>query len=135
MTQEEKTELSYLMDLILESSKWKIEDGQDAIRLEVEDRINRILDAQESTGEVKVEGVLDGDDYKALEAARLNEHLASPDKVDQARKEWESGRVRVKEGDKFVWRPVNLCHKEPMYPDNPWAKKFRWVYDGPKESG
>lgn len=132
MTQEEKTELSYLMDLILESSKWKIEDGQDAIRLEVEDRINRIIDAQESTGEVKVEGVIDNDDYKALEAAKLNEHLASPDKVDQARKEWESSKVRCSENGRMVWRPRSECKKVPRGTSKG-GPGWKWQWMGPMD--
>lgn len=134
MTREEKTELLYLMDLILESSKWKIEDGQDAIRLEIEDRINRILDAQESSGDPVVNPVLTDEDYKSLEAAKLDEHLASPKKVDEVRKAWESARVRCSENGKLVWHPRELCHKEPMYPGNPLSKKFKWVYDGPMDS-
>ena len=130
MTIEEKTELKYLLDLVFESSKWKLEDGQDGIRLEVEHRINSILFHEETDNT----GSLTDEDFTAIEAAKLNEHLASPKKVDEVRKAWESGRVRCSENGKLVWRPRNQCHQEPMYPGNPLSKKFKWVYDGPRDS-
>lgn len=136
MTQEQKNELSLLLDVVFEASKWKLEDGQDGIRLEVESRIrNLILTDEETvvTCEPEISPVLTGDDFNALEAARLNEHLASPKKVDEARKAWEKMKVRCSENGKLVWHPRAECHQEPMFPGNPMSKKFKWVYDGPQD--
>lgn len=140
MTQEQKTELETLLDIVFEASKWKIEDGQDGIRLEVESRIRNLILTDEATVvtcEPEISPVLTGDDFNTLEAAKLNEyldeHLASPKKVDEARKAWEKLKVRCSENGKLVWHPRAECHQVPMFPDNPLSKKFKWVWDGPKD--
>ena len=139
MTQEQKTELEYLIDLLREASKWNVDQGDDALRLEVDLRINNILnsveveDETELHGETEVSPVLTESDYKALEAAKVNEHLASPAKVEKTVNEWKAKRVRCQENGHPVWRPLCQCHKEKLFPDNPKAKKFRWVWDGPKD--
>lgn len=138
MTADQKTELEYLIELVLESSKWKIEDGQDAIRLEVESRINSILSHEDQvvTGEPEISPVLTDDDFTALEAARLNEHLASTDKTEkkwQKQWKWKADKVRCQENGKSVWHRVSECHREKLFPNNPKSKKFRWVWDGPQD--
>lgn len=135
MTQEQKTELEYLLNVILEASKWKIEDGQDAIRLEIESRIDTILssEATASTGETEVSPVLTADDFTALEAARLNEHLASPNKVREAKERWKKGRVRVMVDGKPAWKKIEDCVKQKCFPDIPDSTKWRWVWKGEKQ--
>lgn len=134
MTKEEKTELEYLIELVLESSKWKIEDGQDAIRLEVESRINSILSHEDQvvTGETEVSPVLTGDDFTTLEAARLNEHLASTEKVDDSRKQWESSKVRCSENGRLVWHPRSECQKVPR-DNSKGGPSWKWQWMGPKD--
>lgn len=135
MTQEQKTELDYLLDIVFEASKWKIEDGQDGIRLEVESRIrNLILTDKETTVvscEPEVSPVLTADDFTALEAARLNEHLASPDNMNKKLTKWKHGRVRVTIDGKMVWKLETECHKE-IIPG--FEKKWHWVWNGPEDS-
>ena len=143
MTQEQKTELEYLIDLLREASKWNVDQGDDALRLEVDLRINNILssveveDETEVHGEAEVSPVLTESDYKALEAAKVNEHLeehiAPPEKMWRKQWKWKNDKVRCQENGKAVWRPLCQCHKEKLFPDNPKAKKFRWVWDGPKD--
>lgn len=141
MTCEE--ERLYLAELCLEAARWRVDrdDPCCALELEVRDRLRRLSGIETTDAEGAVHGdpvvnpVLTDEDYKALEAAKLDEHLASPKKVDEVRKAWESGRVRCSENGKLVWHPRELCHQEPMYPGNPLSKKFKWVYDGPRDSG
>ena len=143
MTQEQKIELNYLLDIVMEASKFKIEDGQDAIRLEVESRIENILSNMKVEGETEVQGepeispVITQDAFKALEATKLNEHLeehiAPPEKMWRKQWKWKNDKVRCQENGKAVWRPLCQCHKEKLYPDNPKSKKFRWVWDGPQD--
>ena len=143
MTQEQKTELEYLIDLLREASKWNVDQGDDALRLEVDLRINNILssveveDETEVHGEAEVSPVLTEDDYKALDADKVNEHLeehiAPPEKMWRKQWKWKNDKVRCQENGKAVWRPLCQCHKEKLFPDNPKAKKFRWVWDGPKD--
>ena len=138
MTADQKTELEYLIDLLREASKWNVEQGDDALRLEVDLRINNILNSVEVEGETQVtcepeiSPVLTEDDYKALEAAKVNDHLASPEKVDDARSKWERSKVRVFIDGKHVWKKRSECIKEPR--DNskggaPW--KWKWL--GPQD--
>lgn len=136
MTQEQKTELEYLLNVILEASKWKIEDGQDAIRLEIESRIDTILSHEAETVvtcKPEVSPVLTDDDYKALEAARLNDHLASPNKVREAKERWKKGRVRVMVDGKPAWKKIEECVKQKCFPDIPDSTKWRWVWKGESE--
>lgn len=136
MTPEQKTELEYLIDLLREASKWNTEQGDDALRLEVDLRINNILNSVEVEGETEVQGepevspVLTQDDYKAIEAAKLNEHLASPEKVNAAKEKWKHGRVRVTIDGKLVWKLESECHKE-IIPG--FEKKWHWVWNGPED--
>ena len=142
MTQEQKTELEYLIDLLREASKWNVDQGDDALRLEVDLRINNILNSVEVEGETEVRGepevspVLTQDDYKALEAARLNEHLASPEKPGTARSRsrsrWESSKVRCSENGRLVWRPRAECRKVPRDTSNG-GPKWKWQWMGPQD--
>ena len=142
MTAEQKTELEYLIDLLREASKWNVEQGDDALRLEVDLRINNILNSVEVEGETEVQGepevspVLTQEDYKDLEAARLNEHLASPEKVDNARSRsrsrWESGKVRCSENGRLVWRPRSECRKVPR-DTSKGGPKWKWQWIGPQD--
>lgn len=142
MTQEQKTELEYLIDLLREASKWNVDQGDDALRLEVDLRINNILNSVEVEGETEVQGepevspILTQEDYKALEAARLNEHLASPEKVDNARSRsrsrWESGKVRCSENGRLVWRPRSECQKVPR-DTSKGGPKWKWQWIGPQD--
>lgn len=141
MTQEQKTELEYLIDLLREASKWNVDQGDDALRLEVDLRINNILSSVEVEGETVVQGepevspVLTEDDYKALEAAKVNEHLASPEKVEKAWQKqwkWKLDKVRVRIDGKTVWKPKDQCTREPR--DNSHGgPTWQWVWHDPNE--
>lgn len=55
-------ELALLMDIVLEASKWRVSEGdeRDPLRMEVEDRLSRLLpadnyDGVEVKGEVEIE--------------------------------------------------------------------------------
>lgn len=138
MTADQKIELEYLIDLLREASKWNVEQGDDALRLEVDLRINNILNSVEVEGETKVQGetevspVLTQDDYKALEAAKLDEHLASPEKVDDARKQWESSKVRCSENGRLVWHPRSECQKVPR-DNSKGGPAWKWQWMGPQD--
>ena len=152
MTQEQKTELEYLIDLLREASKWNTDPGDDALRLEVDLRINNILNGETTTdaepdkpktvtkpGEFvdKVEEPLNEDDYRVLEAAKLNEHLnehiASPEKMWQKQWKWKMDKVRVNIDGKIVWKPKDQCTREPR--DNSHGgPKWHWVWNGPDDT-
>lgn len=146
MTSEQKIELEYLIDLLREATKWSVDQGDDALRLEVDLRINNILSSVEVEGETEVQGEPDnlpaeeepltGTDYQALEAAKLNEHLESADQSPNKwakQVKWRSDKVRCSENGRLVWHPRAECHKEKLFPDNPESKQFRWVWDGPQD--
>lgn len=129
MTQDQKTELEYLIDLLREASKWNVEQGDDALRCEVDLRISTILNSVDVEGETEVQG--EPDNLPAEDEAITGaEHLASPGKVDEARKKWEKEKVRVYIDGKHVWKPRAECVKQPR--DNskggaPW----KWVWLDP----
>lgn len=148
MTEREKIEREIILDILAESSKWRIsEEDQtdDCIRLEVMDRARRLLLGTETVdangyaqshpevqGEPEVSPVLTEDDYKALEAAKVNEHLASVEKVNESRSKWERGKVRVFIDGKHVWKPRSECAKQPR--DNSRGGcAWKWVWLGPQD--
>lgn len=135
MNQEQKTELNILLDIVFEASKWKIEDGQDGIRLEVESRIRNLILTDEATVvscEPEVSPVLTADDFTALEAARLNEHLASPEKAEKVVNEWKAKRVRCQENGHPVWHLRSECVKEPRDNRNG-GPSWTWKWIGPQD--
>ena len=138
MTKQE--ELSYLFGILSEASKWTAspDDPRDLVRMEVEERIANLIQGvtpePDENGLIQsivhpdVNPVLTEDDYKALEAAKVNEHLASVEKVNESRSKWERGKVRVFIDGKHVWKPRSECYKAPR--DNSkggCAWTWRWI--------
>lgn len=131
-------ELAYLFGILSEASKWlRNDDDRDLVRIEVEERIQKIINDVEPEPDENglIQSSIHPDNLPAEDEALTGaEHLASPEKVDKARKKWESSKVRVFIDGKHVWRPLAQCHKEKLFPDNPKSKKFRWVWDGPSST-
>lgn len=136
MTNQE--ELLYLLDLTMQATLWRLKDSDEQrtpLEIEVSSRIDRLkrelVEPKTVTrpGEFvdKVLEPLNEDDYKALEAARLNEHLASPNKVREAKERWKKGRCRVIINGKPTWKLESDCHKE-IIPG--FEKKWHWVWNG-----
>lgn len=143
MTKQE--ELSYLFGILSEASKWTAspDDNRDLVRMEVEERIHNLINGVEpepdengliqSSIHPDITPVITEDDYKALEAARLNEHLASVDKVNESRSKWERGKVRVFIDGKHVWKPRSQCVKQPR--DNSRGGcAWKWAWLGPQDN-
>lgn len=116
MTEEQKTELNYLLDIVLEASKWRMTDDRDCIRMEVEHRIN-VLTGREDP---------DDEDLEQPEPENPNEHLSSKDK---SKRKWAGKRVRVMIDGKAVWKLRSECRKEVM---PGWQTKMHWVWVGPQ---
>lgn len=125
MTPEQKTELEYLIDLLREASKWNVDQGDDALRLEVDLRINNILNSVEVEGDIEPEVPQES-----------NENLESPEKVDDARSlsrsKWESSKVRCSENGRLVWRPRSECRKVPR-DTSKGGPKWKWQWMGPQD--
>ena len=149
MTKQE--ELTYLFGILSEASKWtaSADDNRDLVRMEVEERIHNLINGvtpePDENGLIQSsihpdnlpaeDEVLTGADYQALEAARLNEHLASVEKVKNARSKWERDKVRVNIDGKHVWKPRSECYKAPR--DNSkggCAWTWRWIDPQDKKS-
>jgi hypothetical protein len=142
MTQDQKTELEYLIDLLREASKWNVDQGDDALRCEVDLRINGILNSVEVECETKVqsepdnlpaeEEALTSEDFKDLKAVKLIDHLASPDKAAKAVNAWKSKRVRCQENGHPVWHLRSECVKEPRDNRNG-GPAWTWKWIGPQD--
>lgn len=129
MTQEQKVELEYLIDLLREASKWNVDQGDDALRLEVDLRINNILNGENLPAE---DEPLTGSDYQALEAQKLDDYIEKKRAQNRKAKEkWKKDKVRVVLDGKLVWKPRAECHQEKRFPDLPDSTAFKWVWDGP----
>lgn len=137
-------ERQYLCDLIMSASEWRLSEGdeRDTLRLEIQDRLRRLngVETEDENGyvqsePVEVSPVLAQDDFKALEAAKLNEHLASPEKVEKAWQKqwkWKLDKVRVRIDGKTVWKPKAECSQEPR--DNSHGgPTWQWVWHDPNE--
>ena len=138
MTPEE--EKIYLTNLLIDSTAWYVSEGEtrSAIELEVIDRIRK-LQGQESINVVgkPSDEVLNEYDNNApeaakLESAKLNEHLASPGKVDEARKKWEKDKIRVYIDGKHVWKKRSECVKQPR-DNSKGGPAWKWIWIGPQD--
>lgn len=134
-------ERQYLCDLIMSASEWRLSEGdeRDTLRLEIQDRLRRLngVNTEDENGyvqsePVEVSPVLTHDDYKALEAAKLNEHLASPAKAEKSVNEWKAKRVRCQENGHPVWHLRSECVKEPRDNRNG-GPKWTWKWLGPQD--
>ena len=125
MTAEQKTELEYLIDLLREASKWNVDQGDDALRLEVDLRINNILNSVEVEGQGEPEVSPEPDDDQE-----------STEKADDARSlsrsKWESSKVRCSENGRLVWRPRSECRKVPR-DTSKGGPKWKWQWMGPMD--
>lgn len=160
MTERERIEREIILDILAESSKWRIseDDQSDCIRLEVMDRARRLLlgtETVDANGYAQSEPdnlpaeeePLTGSDFQALEAAKLNGyllnngHLPDPEKAAKAvsdwkakrvnaKERWKHGRVRVTIDGRPVWKLESDCHKE-IIPG--FEKKWHWVWNGPQD--
>ena len=126
MTPEE--ERIYLTNLLIDATAWQISEGEtrSGIELECIDRLRKLnnMPTIDVVGKPSDE-VLNDDDYKTLEAARLSEHLANRNK---SKRKWAKNRVRVVIDGKPTWKLRSECHKEVM---PGWTTKLHWVWDGP----
>ena len=147
MTEREKIEREIILDILAESSKWRItEDDQDedCIRLEVMDRARRLLlgvETVDANGYAQShpanlpaeEENLTGSDYQAPEDAKLNNgHLPDPVKAAKAVNEWKSKRVRCQENGHPVWHLRSECIKEPRDNRNG-GPRWTWKWIGPQD--
>lgn len=154
MTKQE--ELTYLFGILSEASKWtaSADDNRDLVRMEVEERIHNLINGVEpepdENGLIQssihpdnpktitkpgqfvdtVEEPLNEDDFKALEAARLNEHLASAEKAWRAKERWKADRVRCQENGKVVWRKKCECIQQPR-DNSKGGPAWMWKWMGP----
>ena len=144
MTKQE--ELTYLFWILSEASKWTAsdDDNRDLVRMEVEERIHNLINGVEpepdENGLIQstihpdnpVDEPLTDSDFKALEAAKLNEYLTSPKKEKPSRSKWERDKVRVFIDGKHVWKPRAECVKQPRNNSNG-GSLWKWVWVGPQD--
>ena len=147
MTEREKIEREIILDILAESSKWRIsEDDQDedCIRLEVMDRARRLLlgvETVDANGYAQShpanlpaeEENLTGSDYQATDSEKLNNgHLPDPGKAAKVVNEWKSKRVRCQENGHPVWHLRSECVKEPRDNRNG-GPRWTWKWIGPQD--
>lgn len=113
MTREE--ELIYLGDLLMQAALWRVQpdEGRTPLELEVLSRLERLK--AEAAAEL-----LNKTDYKALEAAKLNEHLS--------KNKYEENSVRVMVDGKKIRMKRELCVQVPCK-NSPTG--YKWM---PKDS-
>lgn len=135
MTEREKIEREIILDILAESSKWRIsEEDQtdDCIRLEVMDRARRLLLGTETIDEngyaQSHPGNLPTEDDEPAEEP--SEEPAKPARRMNAAQRYRTTHVRVNENGKPTWHRKDECRQVPV---DGIPGKFRWVWDGPKE--
>lgn len=138
-------EREYLIDLLFESARWKVDHDEvlNGLELEIRDRLRRLSGVNTIDEEglcqsdlpdnlPAEEEALTSEDFKALEAAKLNEHLASPDKAAKAVNTWKAKRVRCQENGHPVWHLRSECIKEPRDNRNG-GPAWTWKWIGPQD--
>lgn len=130
MTKQE--ELTYLFGILSEASKWtaSADDNRDLVRMEVEERIHNLINGvvPEPDENGLIQSSIHPDNLPVEDENLTGEHLASVEKVSDARSKWERDKVRVNIDGKHVWKPRAECVRQPR--DNskggaPW--KWKWI--------
>lgn len=130
MTEREKIERELILDILAESSKWRItEDDQDVdcIRMEVMDRARRLLLGMETIDENGRAQSHPDKIQTESEDVTESERIANPENVKKSLNSWKSQRVRVNIDGKSTWKLECECHKE-IIPG--FEKKWHWVWNG-----
>lgn len=132
MTTSEERE--YLIDLLFESARWKVDHDEvlNGLELEIRDRLRRLS----GVNTIDEEGLCQSDLPDNLpaedEALTGDEHLASPDKAAKAVNTWKSKRVRCQENGHPVWHLRSECVKEPRDNRNG-GPAWTWKWIGPQD--
>lgn len=128
-------ELTYLFGILSEASKWaSYPDDPDSVRLEVEDRIRKLINdvVTEHDNLPAEEENLTGSEYQAPESSKLNGHLPDPVKAAKIVNEWKSKRVRCYEDGRHVWHLRSECQRVPR--DNSRGGcAWTWKWIGPQD--
>ena len=144
MTSSEERE--YLIDLLFEGTRWKVDEDEvlNGLELEIRDRLRRLsgvntidedgLCQSELPDNLPAESeALTGSDYQAPESEKLNNgHLPDPVKAAKAVNEWKSKRVRCQENGHPVWHLRSECIKEPRDNRNG-GPRWTWKWIGPQD--
>jgi len=130
MTPEE--ERIYLTNLLIDATAWQISEGEtrSGIELECIDRLRKLnnMPSIDVVGKPSDE-VLNENDYKALEAQKLEDYIAEKRaNRSKSKRKWSKNRVRVVIDGKPTWKLRSECRKEVM---PGWTTKLHWVWDGP----
>lgn len=119
MTQKE--ELTYLVDLLKESSKWRLSenDERDPIRIEVEQRLDKLLGRNVDT-------------VNGREQSVAAPSATAPSTSTRKRKKAPSDyMVRIKVDGKFKRFPREMCDKVPCVHS---TTGYKWVLKQPQPS-
>lgn len=121
----------YLETLLLESARWRIseDDVYSPIEREIMDRLRRLngINTEDENGYVQSNLPAESE---ALEAAKLNEHLASAEKAWQANKKWKADKVRCTENGRIVWHKKCECIQMPR-DNSKGGPAWMWKWMGP----
>ena len=135
MTSQE--ELTYLFGILSEASKWSAspDDERDLVRMEVEERIHNLINGVEPEPDENglIQSSIHPDNPPAEDEALTGaEHLASAEKVENARSKWERNKVRVFIDGKHVWKPRAECVKQQR-DNSKGGPAWKWVFVGPQD--
>lgn len=127
MTEDQKTELEYLINLLSEATRWQVDPGDDALRLEVNSRIERILHGEEAE---EADEAQEEPDPEAMDA-----YIKDRRRRDrEARTRYKQGKTRVMVDGKMVWKPLSECRKVKRWPNKPDSSGWKWEWIGPQEA-
>lgn len=113
MTQQEKeqVERELILDILIESTKWRVDEGDDAIRLEVCLRAKKLFTGKEDLGD---NGLIQSVVERGL--ARQQEK--------KKQQNTHVGQVRVCINGKPKWFPKDMCVQVPFAKSK---NGFRWT--------
>lgn len=113
MTQQEKeqVERELILDILIESTKWRVDEGDDAIRLEVCLRAKKLFTGKEDLGDNGlIQSVVERGLVRQQEKKKQqNTHV---------------GQVRVCINGKPKWFPKDMCVQVPFAKSK---NGFRWT--------
>lgn len=131
MTSSEERE--YLIDLLFEGTRWKVDKDEvlNGLELEIRDRLRRLSGVNTIDEDGLCQSELPDNLPAEEEELTGSEYIDSPEKSDNARSKWERNKVRVYIDGRHVWKPREQCVKQPR-DNSKGGPAWKWKFVGPQ---
>ena len=135
MTSSEERE--YLIDLLFEGTRWKVDKDEvlNGLELEIRDRLRRLSGVntidEDGLCQSELPDNLPAEEEK-LTGTENTESVDRPSNRWKKQIKWRADKVRVFIDGKHVWKPREECVKQPR-DNSKGGPKWTWKWIGPQD--